>query len=189
MNKKIFLLFIAVLLLLGGLPLVYAAPASQNIRDFSGSGGASGITPPTEVVRVRYGASGNSIAGLSSGDVVVWDLNSADGITISRCTVTNAMSYAGVLVTDIATADSSSVLGSSRNWGYMAVKGYVLANIDTSAATAGELLMTNGADATIFGSFATSPSLGGAGTLTISKDIGVLLSDSGSDGLNPVWLK
>ncbi|MEN6414378.1 MAG: hypothetical protein ABFC84_16695 [Veillonellales bacterium] len=188
MNKKIFSIFIAVFLLLGGLPLVYAeAPTSQNINDIYGGGGSTGITPPTDVVRVRYAMRGNSVAGLSSGDVVVWDLNSADGVTISRCTVSAAMSYAGVLVTDIATADTSSLIGGSRNWGYMAVHGFALAKVDTSVAASGEQLVPNGSDTAQYGSFGTKASLNAASTV-ISADIGVLLSDTATDGLMPVWL-
>jgi len=192
MSKKLFLLLIAVFLLMGGLPLVYAeAPASQNVEYLSGSGGSAGVTPFTEVVRVRYGLQGVGLsdASLASGDIVVWDSNSADGITVSACIVDYAMSYAGVMVTTAATADSSTINPGTKNWGYMAVRGYALAKVDTSDATVNGQLITNGG--TLIKSFGTVDSVGNpnVGNGLVSKDIGVLLSDTGTDGLMPVMLR
>lgn len=159
------------------------APGSQNVSDIGGNYGSEGLTPPTQVVRVRYAMQQANALSLSSGDVVIWDTTSKDGFTISACVADNALNYAGVLVTTIPTADNVSLLSpGTRNWGYMAIRGYALAKVDTSAATTGERLSTGGA--TLQRAFATI----GAGT-TASVDIGVLLSDVGADTLMPVWLE
>jgi len=180
--KKLLCILIALTLVLGCSASYAAAPASDNVS-ILGNGGAIGISPVTQIVRVRYGLRGNSTATLSSGDVVVWDLTSADGLTISKCVTDNQQNYAGVLVTDILTADSSAVRGETRNWGYMVTQGYCLANVDTSNATAGQGLYANGA--TLVTSFGTVDLAGGT---IISQDIGVLLADTGVDGLMRVWL-
>jgi len=191
MRKLFTLLLVAAFLLSGS--VVYAASnyASPNAEIMGPQGGALGISPMTQIIKVRYGR-GNSgdqdvYPSLASGDVVIWDTNSADGVTISGCIVDFDAPYAGVLVTTIATQDSASnVRGSDKNWGYIAVKGYCLAKVDTSAPTVtGGSIVTNGA--TLIMSFATTAAA--TGREAISKDIGVLLTDTGADGLMPVWLR
>lgn len=181
MNK---ILSILVILMLLVSPVVFAAPASSNVM-ILGNGGATGIVPVTEVIRVRYGMRGGVQPSLASGDAVIWDTTSADGITISGCITNNDAAFAGVLVTDVLTADNSFVRLSDRNWGWMAIKGYALAKCDTSLATTGKALCTNGVG--------LSQSLGTVELVTtvapLSADIGVLLTDTGSDGLMRVWLR
>ena len=78
------------------------------------------------------------------------------------------------------------IRGNTRNWGKMAVEGYCLARVDTSAATAGQQLYPNGL--TLGTSFGTID-LSGATAGSVSNDIGVLLADTAADGLMPVWLR
>lgn len=177
MKKYISLFLIAVFLLLGFAISFAEAPSSGNTFDFWGRGGATGSTPPTMTVKVRYGRSEPNQPSLSSGDVVVWDVSSSDGMAISACMVNNAQSYAGVLVTSIATKDGI---------GTMAIKGYVLAKVDTSAATAGTRLIPNGG--TLMVSFASQSEVDN-GVNAVSVEVGVLLQDTGADGLMPVWLR
>lgn len=176
MKKYISLFLIAVFLLLGFAISFAESPSSGNTFDFWGRGGATGNTPPTMTVEVRYGRSEPNQPSLSSGDVVVWDENSSDGIAISACMVNNAQSYAGVLVTSIATKDGI---------GTMAIKGYVLAKVDTSAATAGTILIPNGS--TLRSSLCSQNEANAVDA--VSVEVGVLLQDTGADGLMPVWLR
>ena len=169
------------------------APASDSVVIF-GNGGVNGLSPTTKIVPVRYGyrapTSANEIeGGLSSGDVVIWDVTSADGYTISGCVTDNNQLYAGVLVTDIETADSSTFRRGSRNWGWMAVEGYVLAKVITASATAGEPLVTINATGGVDRAFGTAPTAVVTATEGVSNDIGVLLNDGGTNGLMPVILR
>lgn len=177
--KKMLTILVALSFLFSGTAFA-AYPASDNVDILGPSGGAKGITPATQIVRVRYGMMAGVEPGLNSGDVVIWDTNSADGVTVSACVANNDGTYAGVLVTAVQTADSMTVRGSSRNWGWMAVKGYCLAKCDTSLVSAGEGLSVNGEN--LGASFSTGADA------QISKDIGVLLADSGADGLMSVVL-
>lgn len=194
--KNLFRFALIALFIVG---LVYTAEAandyaSPNVEIFGTSGGPSGTTPPTQITRVRYSytcqlaqdANGN----VSSGDVMVWDYNSADGITVSKCVVDSngtgdyLQHFAGVAVTNITSADTTTKNGIERNWGYIATKGYCLAKVDTSESGSGEKLALGGG--TLVGSFQTIVS---GNIAIISEDIGQLISDTGSDGLMPVRLK
>jgi hypothetical protein len=65
----------------------------------------------------------------------------------------------------------------------MAVQGYCLAKVDTSNAQPGQRLVVNG------GTLSRSLSTTAVATLVgISPDIGVLLRNTGSDTLMPVYL-
>jgi len=192
--KKLLSFVIAALLV--GAVNVHAAvnsvpkPASEGVI-YEHPVGAKIGTPRTVVIPVRYSCRSANAATAQSGDVVVWDLTSADGVTISLCSVNNAISYAGVLVTDILTAENSETDHSQRNWGYMAIKGYCLAKVTTANATTGKALCTNGSQGsgtTYVGAFGTlgeiTPNTDG-----VSVDIGVLLTDTGTNGLMPVMLR
>jgi hypothetical protein len=195
--KNLFRFAFIALLIVGLATSAYAVKnnyASNNVVIFGASGGPSGTTPPTEIVKVRYPTqcllANNSGGNVSSGDVLIWDTNSADGVTVSKDILdapTDSAAFAGVAVVDILTADSSGTTGQERNWGYMAIKGYCLAKVDTSEAGTGEKLALGGG--TLVAAFQTINSgMAGAAT-SASQDIGVLLSDTTADGLMPVWLR
>ncbi|RKY30076.1 MAG: hypothetical protein DRP74_07695 [Candidatus Omnitrophota bacterium] len=181
--RKILVVLLASFFLFGGTVLFARSPAASNVNDIFGRGGPAGVTPPVTIIKVRYGYQpANKVeGGLVSGTVVCWDTNSADGYTVSACTTTNAVNFAGVLVTDISTADSSLVSGSGNNVGWIAVKGFALAQVSTGSATAGKRLSTS---ASAPGEFVTL-----ADGDVASQDIGVLLSKPGSDSeKGAVWL-
>ncbi len=177
--KKLLIILVAALLI-GG--VAYAAGVPQPAAVGSERMKVVGTLPSdpqSTVLLVRYGSRYPNDGGITSGDVVVWDINSADGITVSKCVADKAVSYVGVAVTDILTATNSFVDAGDRNWGYIAIKGYCLARVDTSSATTGHPLITNGG--TLERSFGTNEEM--------SRDIGILLRDDGSDGLMPVYLR
>jgi len=186
--RKLFLVVLAALLICG------VAQAAVNTIPTPGSSaviyqtttGSLITTVSTVIIPVRYASMRANDPSLASGDVVIWDTVSADSLTISGCITDNDSTYAGVLVTTIATADSAAKTGNERNWGYMAIKGYCLAKVDTSESTTGAPLVANGDTQTT--SFSTVDLFGGT-VGTVSRDIGILLRDDASDGLMPVWLK
>lgn len=194
--KNLFRFFLVALLVVG---LVYTAEAgsdyaAQNVVIEGTSGGATGTTPPVRIMKVRYSlmqaTPQSSTGNVSSGDVLIWDTVSADGITVSKCAVdspNDTVAFAGVAVTDITTADSTSTIAVVRNWGYMAIRGYCLAKVDTSESATGEKLALGGA--TLQGAFQTVNTGLGANAVNASQDIGVLLNDTTSDGLMPVTLR
>src|SRR4030042_174479 len=103
------------ILLIAGVAVSYAytgRPASQAAAAFIPKAAGTLATDAIQVIiPVRY-ARGASLAEanytkLSSGDVVIWDTNSADGVTVSASVVDapTATAFAGVCVTDISTAD------------------------------------------------------------------------------------
>lgn len=182
MSKKILSLLLVGLLLLGGSTVFAESPILSNAIDESGFGGAEGKTPMTKIMRVRYGHAAANSPTLSSGDVMVWDTNSADGITVTACITDLPATFAGVLVQTCPTSDVGGAFvgpGQSRSWCYIATQGYCLAKVDTSEAATGQALFPQGN--TLSSAFATDGST--------SEDVGVLLTDTGSDGLMPVYLK
>jgi len=186
--RRLFVLTLAVLMICGiASAAVNSIPTPTSRAVIYRTATGSSITEVgTVIVPVRYGNADDNAPSLASGDVVIWDTTSADAITISGCITDNAVTYAGVLVTTIATADVTDVSNNARNWGYMAIHGYCLAKVDTSESTTGALLISNGGTQST--SFGTSDLFGGT-VGTVSRDIGILLRDDASDGLMPVWLK
>lgn len=189
MIKKILVVIVATLLMAGSVYAIESVNSANGI--YVGGNGAPG-TPPTEYILVRFCHHYQSAVtpGINSGDVLIWDLVSADGVTISRCGANSAsgtnLRVAGVALTSIATGDVNTMAlkpnQSVQQWGYCAVRGFALAKVDTSEADTGGALMPAGA--AVHGSFGTAPNVGGE----LSQDIGTLLRDQATDGLMPVWL-
>ena len=150
--------------------------------------GASGEKPTIIAKLVRYGRVSPNETGLLSGAVVQWDPTSADGITVSACTNDINATFAGVTLSSIGTADSIELRGPGSgddNWGYVCIKGYCLARVDSSMANTGEALFCN---QTTPGTFQTKTLSGGSATLS-GESAGVLLSKLAADGLMPVIVK
>jgi hypothetical protein len=189
--KKIFSVVLVALFLVGLASMGYSESyEAKNAVILAPFGGPEGISPATEIVRVRYGrmcTDPQTDETIASGDVLIWDCNSSDGITISR-SISDVPTggFAGVAVTTIQTSDSVTVRGSDRSWGYMLIRGYGLAKIDTSESTTGGELVQNGA--TRVASFGTVDLAGGSAG-QVSQDIGTLLRDTGTDGLMRVWIR
>lgn len=190
--KKIFAILLVGLLVCGSAFAVNNEYDSQNVDIFAPYRGGAGITPGTEVVKVRYslGPNAPNAPSLASGDVVVWDTTSADGYTITACVTSNDAAFAGVLVTAIQTADSPVVRGTGRNVGYMAIKGYCLVKAELGSTAGGQIypssiLQTGGPAVSTIDRFIAvtgSPQV-------VSSDTGVLLAAPATAGaLAPAWL-
>lgn len=70
--------------------------------------GATQDTAVREHVLVRLGAIGNSATQIVSGDAVVWDTVSDDGVTVRLTTTSADGAFAGIAVGTIPTADAAS---------------------------------------------------------------------------------
>lgn len=206
MRKILFSIF--ALLLMAG--FVYAdsdIQSGDNTIILGSHMGPTGKTPPTEVQKCyvtshgtlaagKYDASAAVDTGIDVGDVVEWDTTRADGYSVSignsdwATEAPTTCQFAGVMVTACSrdTATLTTPSGSGTNVGYMAIRGFCLAKVDTSLSVVGEPLIMNGA--TLAASFATIPT--GDSTRkghSMSQDIGTLLTDDGYDGLMKVVLR
>lgn len=131
--KKIysFLLVATLLLGMGGVAFAYDDGGAVNVKETSGGS-------PADAVRVyqlvRYPAvdAGGPENSLSAGDVVVWDTNSDDGVTVNSThkATMSCDAVAGVVVSTVLTGDVNSSTSSAagdlgrKNWGYIQTYGY-----------------------------------------------------------------
>jgi len=183
--RKLFFVVLAITLLCGG--VVYAANdyAVPNPVIVGSTGGQLGYSPATQIVRVRYGYmnSTKTHSALSSGDIVIWDTNSSDGITVRGPEATYTTGdgrFAGVLVSSIGTADTGAIDPWDDNWGWIAVKGYCLASVDAAITVGG---VTCGIGVATTGGLSTMQDA------TMSRDVASLLKTTTAAGLAPVWIR
>lgn len=182
---KILSILFAVLLMAGtAFADVTGSPSALNVTYIDGSK-APLEEAGVECRLVRYGHIGAHKCGatLNSGDAVVWDTVSMDGTTISAAVTilaSQSVYVAGVLITDINSADTSGFNFAGDNWGYMATSGYCLARLD-SASIAGHPLVI-AAEGTVTNGLQTTQEA------PLSQDIGVCLESPSADGLAPVIL-
>lgn len=188
--KKILYVILALALVFGagyGYADSNSGPAYGNAI-WVGGAGSDVKQPPMEYIRVRYGMCSPNSPTLASGTVVSWDISSADGITVSACIGVSSVGacprVAGVMVTDMLTDDNTTFDKSDRSFGYMAVRGYCLACVDVSQATAGYTLVPTTATSNP-GNFGTNICDGTLQTI-VSQDTGILLSEGSADGPMPV---
>jgi len=184
MMKKIFSLLVLSMFL-----SVSAYAVSPPAYDFTGFAkrqiGAGQAVPVRVVKLVRHSLRGNSAAGINSGEAVVYDTNSADGITIRVTTTSSDATFAGIAVTAIETADANSVSAADdvgrRNWGYIVVHGPVQAEVGgDNDATAGDIFITS-VDATkITGVEGTDTAMAGRD----ARGIGGFFLENATDSTN-----
>ena len=180
--RKLWFVVLALTIALMSVDALAAYPTYDGTQYIGGNNEKD--QPISQIVRVRYGQTGASHATVVSGTVMMWDTNSADGVTVSVCTSAWAGDFAaaGVAVTPFLTDDNGVYNEDDDSWGYMAVKGYCLALVDTSKAVTGGILVPSDA---LNGYYGTR----GDQLLKASQDCGVLLTDTTSDGNMKVYLK
>ena len=190
--RKIIVLALLALFVAGVASADPTKTSQENSVIFGSGSGAIGVTAPVETQKCYL----HSQASASVGDVVVWNLTAQDGYCVDLCTFDlwsaaaagHEATFAGVMVTAtsrVSSASASSPKSSGPNVGYMAVRGFCVAKCDTSECMTGQPLRLNGASLAY--SFGTAPGKA-SGITRISQDIGVLLYDSGADGLMRVYL-
>lgn len=180
-------IILAGLLLFAGVALA-EFPAYDSIIVLSGP--ADQTHPPCYVKRVRYADEGLSKQPLGSGCVVSWDNISADGITISACTIATAHPV-GVLVTTALTQDQGgSAYLQDDNYAYMCVEGYCLASMDTSeiAGVGNRLVLTDQCSIGVGLSSFGSAELSSIANVS-SADCGIVLSKPAGDTQGAVMLR
>lgn len=115
--------------------------------------GAGGTTQVTTLKWVRHSSQGPNIAGIASGDVVVYDTVSDDGISVRLTTTSADGAIAGIAVTAIPSSDNAT--GSTgtafddygrRNWGWILVHGRIIAKTSaggTNGNSIGDAFITS----------------------------------------------
>ena len=106
------------------------------------------IGQPLKVYQlVRNPQTGLDSTTFASGDVLLWDTVSDDGVTVNRVgntdITTSSDAVAGVVVGSIPTADDQGAVDPANdrwknNWGYIQTYGPAIAKIDASAVAVGE---------------------------------------------------
>lgn len=137
--KKLFILALIVGVLFA------TSGVAMAVNPFPGNGsilknpGGPNWEPVKVYKLVRYALRGNSTVPLSAGAAVLYDVNSADGVTVSidpaRADV--LANFAGIVAATIPTADAGSTGASDdagySNWGYIQVHGPATAKINAGA--------------------------------------------------------
>lgn len=131
--KKNLSFFLAVVSLVGFAGVAHARPEPADPGEYHGSIGVKEYTPTKRYVIVRYAEQAQNALAIYSGDVVVWDSNSDDGVTVDVTTNSFDGAIAGIAVTSLETADSIGNTAADhagrRNYGVIQVYGRALANI------------------------------------------------------------
>lgn len=106
--------------------------------------------PTRKVVLVRYPSRDANAASISSGDALIWDTVSDDGVSVQKSEVSGDNAFAGIAATTIQSAEvaagSAKADAGYRNWGYMVVWGPTTANVTaggTGAHSAGDFFITS----------------------------------------------
>ena len=190
MRKILFVLL--ALVFVAGVSFAATTTSLDNASIFGESYGPAGVTAPVEIQKVYLG----SAASCAIGDVVTWNVTAQDGYTVDRCAVDydtlagEIVGFAGVMVTStsrVTSASTTTPSSSGPNVGYMAVRGFCVALVDTSESKTGGKLVLNGA--TLAASFGTADGGGTGFTKRPSQDIGILFTDAGADSLMRVYLR
>lgn len=173
--KKI-LLVLALAICVAAPAFAIDQPGFQNYVIKNGTGARQGDAV-REVKLVRFSSQAQNDASLVSGDLVVWDTNSDDGVSIRTTTTSADGAIAGVVCTTIATADSvqnSAHEGAGRrNWGWIVVSGPMVVDLTaagSNGAAVGDAFITS-TDATVATRFETTPTayLNGAYTERVTR--------------------
>lgn len=170
--RKLYILAVAIFAITLSQPaFAINEPSFANQEKKSMPGALQG--EPIRVVKlVRYSTRGNSTTSLTSGDAVVYDTVSDDGISVRRTTSSGDGAFAGITAVTILTADSnaSSAFDDAglRNWGWIVVHGPMVANAGTGG--------TNGNAVGDF--FITSVDAGSVTTLELSRGIAGVTVDT-----------
>lgn len=132
--NKFFALFLGALLL-SGVAFAAQEPTLSGWENKSRYAQQAGEGTQTTVLKlVRNSMAGSSVAGISSGDVVIYDTVSDDGISVRTTTTSADGAIAGIAVTSIPSSDNLSGTSAAadaghRNFGYIIVHGKATANV------------------------------------------------------------
>lgn len=103
---------------------------------------AAGQGTPVRVLKfVHYASADANATSLLSGDVVVYDTVSDDGVTVTRSITSGDGAIAGIVVTTIPSCDNTTATSAQsdrgrRNWGWIIVHGPATATISAGGTNA-----------------------------------------------------
>lgn len=149
--KKLYSLFLAALLVAVSVPaFAIDDPTFANYIKKRAEG-AKFADASRGVRLVRFSNNGLNASSLVSGDAVVWDTVSDDGVSVRTTTTSADGAFAGIVCTTIPTSDAST--GTSayddlgrRNWGWIVVEGFMTARATaggTNGNSAGDIFITS----------------------------------------------
>lgn len=149
MRKQLSLLVAILGLLVSTSAYAINNPDMANYEIRRGTGGQQ-ADAQRSVRLVRFGNRGANVSSLVSGDVVIWDTLSDDGVTIATTTTSADGAIAGIVCTTIPTADGSANTAfddqGRRNWGYIITSGKADANVGaggTNSNSIGDSFITS----------------------------------------------
>jgi len=166
--KKYLFAFVAMTLMAGN---AYALNSPDDPGTYEGAGFTRDTDPKVYRI-VRNPLSGVDSSAFATGDVLIWDTISQDGVTVNLVGNTDISvsndAVAGVAVASIPTAGLAVAVDAKSdrnkdNWGVMITRGRALTTAGAEVITVGEGLRagaTAGQAAGIAGSTGTSASLG-----------------------------
>jgi len=148
--KKIFVFSFIALFILGAVAISFSAnPSGPGYAgDIAGMATGRYAWDSHRTFRlVRYNA-GATTTGLSSGNIVIWDTTigfptDADGVSVRTTTTTGDARVAGVLITDIASRDSSGGNYAAsddvglKNWGWLQTYGRSAVDVVQTTTSSG----------------------------------------------------
>jgi len=157
------------LLLIAFVPVAHAVtvPTPDGTYTLISQTGGTQAEPLRVMKLVRYAARGDSQAIINSGEAVVYDQVSGDGVTVDLTTTSKDAAFAGIAATDINTADSNADNASDdlgrRNWGYIVVHGPAVVEVGgNNNAGAGDPFITSTDSTKVTGFEATTDLTSGA---------------------------
>lgn len=123
-------------------------PAGNGIKLSSIRIGATEDDPIRVFKLVRFTSADAGSPSIASGDVVVYDTNSADGVSVRLTTSSADPAIAGIAVTAIQSADGGSTSAfddiGHKNWGWICVHGPALVNQGgVNGASVGNIFITS----------------------------------------------
>ena len=148
--KKILIVLTLLSFLFGG-GVAYAVDSPVEPGVIKRITGASQDTTYRAYKLVRFGMTQQDTASISADSLVIWDVVSDDGVTISETTLSGDGAIAGIVATTIQTSDNRSGTSAAddagrRNWGYVQVEGKSTVRVlagGTNNHSAGDMFITS----------------------------------------------
>lgn len=134
--RKLSLFFFALMLGLASSAFALDDPSMENVIKLHGTGASQGSS--VRVIKLVRNPAGVGAATRVSGDALVYDSVSDDGVTCTVTTTSGDGTFAGILATNFQTADQASLIARDdagrRNWGWIVVHGLATANTTAGGA-------------------------------------------------------
>jgi hypothetical protein len=152
MRKSLTLGLLSLVLFAGNALAFTNPPEPSIIAEKKGVSGRKMGEQAAVIMLVRSSHSTPNSVTINSGDAVVYDTNSDDGVSIRHTTTSADPAFCGIAVTAILSSDATSGNNAyddwgRRNWGFVLVHGKTFANLTAgggNGAAVGAPLITSG---------------------------------------------